>query len=49
MKREIILKLKIDWEDYDDVCDEIILDDCGILDGIKDGISIEILAPKRAK
>lgn len=27
MKREILVKIIIDWEDYDDVCDEILLDD----------------------
>lgn len=41
--REIIIKVVIDWEDYDDVCDELILDDSGIYDSLKTGISIEIL------
>ena len=42
MKREILIKVVIDWEDYDDVCDEIVLDDCGIYDALKDGVSILI-------
>lgn len=27
MKRTIYLKLEVDWEDYEDVVDEILLDD----------------------
>lgn len=41
MKREIIVKVIIDWEDYDDVDDQLILDDCGIYDSLKYGVYIE--------
>lgn len=27
MKRILILKLEIDWEDYEDVCDELLFED----------------------
>lgn len=41
MKREILVKVVIDWEDYDDVCDELILEDSGIFDNLKIGVSIQ--------
>lgn len=43
MKREIIVKVVIDWEDHDDVCDELTLEDTGIYDILSDGVSIEIV------
>ena len=39
--REIIVKVIIDWEDYDDVSDQLILEDCGIYDGLKEDVRIE--------
>lgn len=42
-KREILVKVVIDWEDYDDVSDELILEDSGIYDSLKYGVSIEIV------
>jgi len=43
MKREIILKVSIDWEDYDDVSDELILEDVFEFSIAKDGVKIEQL------
>lgn len=43
MKREILIKVTIDWDNYDDVCDELILEDSGIYDSLKDGVGIEII------
>lgn len=41
--REIIVKITIDWEDYGDVSKELILEDTGIYDSLKEGVNIEIL------
>ena len=41
MKREILVKFIIDWEDYDDVCDELILEDLEL--NMKVGASYEII------
>ena len=41
MKRELYLKVTVDCENYDDVVDELILEDSGILDRVKDGVFIE--------
>ena len=40
-KRIVFLKLTVDWEDYDDVCDELLLEDTGILDNLKKGVKLE--------
>ena len=40
-KRIVFLKLTVDWEDYDDVCDELLLEDTGILDNLKNGVNVE--------
>jgi hypothetical protein len=40
-KRIVFLKMTVDWEDYDDVCDELLLEDTGILDNLKEGIKVE--------
>ena len=40
-KRIIYIKMTIDWEDYDDVIDELIIEDSGVLDCLKEGINIE--------
>jgi hypothetical protein len=41
MKKTIYLKMTIDWENYDDVIDELIIEDSGVLDSLKEGVSIE--------
>jgi len=41
MKRTIFLKLVVDWENYDDVCDELLLEDTGILNNLKAGVGVE--------
>lgn len=33
--------MTVEWEDYDDVCDELIIEDSGVLDSLKDGVSIK--------
>lgn len=43
MKREIIVKVVIDWNDYEDTCDELILEDSGIFENLKDGVYIEYI------
>lgn len=43
MEREIFVVVKIDWDGYDDVCDELVLEDSGIYDSIKDGVLIELI------
>jgi len=40
--REIIIKLQFNWDDYSDVCDELMLED-GL--SLKEGIEYEILPP----
>lgn len=47
MGRKIYLEVEIDWDDYDDVCDELILEDSGILDAIKDGVQVKLFAIPR--
>jgi hypothetical protein len=42
-KRIIRVEVTVDWENYDDVCDELLLEDTGIFDNLKDGVNIEIL------
>lgn len=50
MKRQIHIVVEIDWEDYDDVCNEIILEDSGIYDSLKSGVRlIELPAEERVK
>ncbi|MFA5207538.1 MAG: hypothetical protein WC428_02660 [Candidatus Paceibacterota bacterium] len=44
MKRTIYLKMIVDWEDYDDVSNELIIEDSGILDSLKEGVNIEQIA-----
>lgn len=41
MIRTIYLKVTIDWENYEDVSDDLIIEDSGILDSLKDGVMIE--------
>lgn len=40
--KEIIVKIIVDWEGYEDVQDEIILSDAG-MDQLKEGVSYEII------
>jgi hypothetical protein len=47
MKRTIIVQVEIDWEDYDDVCDELMLEDSGIYDSLKDGVEIKLINPNK--
>jgi hypothetical protein len=52
--REIYLKLKLtfnmdEWELYNDVADETVVEDSGLLDGLKTGVSLEILKEKENK
>jgi len=39
--RTIYVKVIVDWQDYEDVTDELILEDSGIYDALKDGVYIE--------
>jgi hypothetical protein len=41
MARIIYLKMTIDWENYEDVGNELIIEDSGILDSLKDGVIVE--------
>ena len=43
MKRKIYLEVTIDWEDYEDICDELCIEDSGIFDSLKTGVFIEIM------
>ena len=36
----IILEFNEDWSDYKDVADELILEDSGIYEGLKDGVKV---------
>lgn len=38
--RKINLVLEVDCDDYDDVSDELIIEDTGILNNLKDGVSV---------
>jgi hypothetical protein len=39
--RTILLKLTVDWEDYEDVCDELVIEDA--IREVADGVTIEVL------
>mgnify|MGYP007057172149 CR=1 FL=1 len=43
MKREITLKIIVDWKDYDDVSDELIIEDIFEDFRIKDGVEIKVI------
>lgn len=45
MPREIHIKIVIDerYNEYDDICDEIMVEDTGIYNNLLPGISIEIV------
>ena len=45
----LILKVNFDWEDYEDVAPQLLLEDSGLLDGIKDGVSVDILPSNEEK
>jgi len=40
--REILVKFFIDWEDYDDIIDELVIADA-LSDNIADGVSYQVL------
>lgn len=42
MKRKIIVELTFDWDDYEDVSDELMLEDAGF-EELKDGVSYRII------
>lgn len=47
MKRTIYLKVEFDenvWNDYDDVSDELIIEDSGVLNVLKIGVDVEIVS-----
>lgn len=44
MKRELFVKVTVTWEDYDDVSDEMMLEDA-FDDFCKDGVKIELVEP----
>lgn len=43
--RKITVVFEIDWDDYDDVCNELIIDD--VLDNhpMKDGVTYSVIEP----
>jgi len=41
--RKIILEVTVNWDDYEEVADELIIEDSGLLNGIKDGVEIIII------
>ena len=41
MKRELIVKFTIDWDEYDDVCDELVFEDLEL--ELKTGVAVEIV------
>lgn len=43
MIRKILIAVTIDWEDYDDVSDELIIEDAFESLILKDGVQIEIV------
>ena len=44
--RKILLEVIIDWEDSDDICDELILEDSGIYENLKDGVEVRQINAK---
>jgi hypothetical protein len=44
MNRRITITLEFneEWSDYEDVADELILEDSGIYEGLKDGVKVII-------
>lgn len=45
--REILLRFTVDWKDYDDVHPQLVLEDSGILEQLKDGVRIEVVSGNR--
>ena len=41
--RKIIIEFSVDWNDYEDVSDELIVEDMGILEGLKEGVKYRIV------
>ena len=46
MKKEILLKVTVDWPDEQDYNDQLVLEDSGILDNLKEGVDVEIVPDK---
>lgn len=46
MPRKILIEFTVDWEDYDDVNVELIVEDAGIIDSLKEGVTYRILNDK---
>lgn len=42
MKRKLLLEVTLNWEDYEDVADELLLEDSGILSCLKEGVNVKI-------
>ena len=45
--REIHLKVLLDWEEYDNVHPELVIEDTGTLNELKDGVSIEVVGDNK--
>ena len=45
--REIQIKVTVDWEDYDDVHPELVLEDAGIHGCLSDGVTYEVIRDNR--
>jgi hypothetical protein len=43
MKRELLVKITVNWDDYEDVTDELVLEDTGIYEIVKDNVFIELI------
>lgn len=46
MKRTLIIEVIFDpkeWEDYEDVSDELLLEDSGIFDILKNGVDVKLI------
>lgn len=46
-KRTFTIKVTVDWEDYDDVDSELVLEDSGIYDSLKDGVKVELVKEEK--
>lgn len=46
-QRKILVEFTFDWEDYEDVSDELILEDAGITTNMHEGVSAKIIQPNK--
>lgn len=44
--RTILVEFTVNWEDYEDVADELVIEDSGILESMKVGVSYRIIKDK---